>query len=306
MVKTNSVRPMLRMEIKEVTAAGMFEGLLSPYGNVDGGLDIVEPGAFRKTLAERGNVVPLLWQHKKEYPIGILELEDRADGLWCKGKLELALPKAQEAHICLKNRIIKGLSIGYEAVKDAIENGIRHLKEIRLYEGSVVTFPMNDLAMVTSIKAESGVKGDFNEELREIQTLAAFWQMQRALENALYSLVWADLARDEKISVCGSILEQFSEAFIAFFPQYLDALEAAYGPSETWESSVKPEIKTFLTGITVKSDDFRALLGNRAGQTTLLPKAAEPSSEPGDSHSAADDLSQAVNFIKELRALIPA
>ena len=77
----------MRLEIKEISAEGSFEGLLSPYGIVDGGADVVEPGAYTKTLNDHGNTVPMLWQHKTDVPIGELVLEDRPDGLWCKGKL---------------------------------------------------------------------------------------------------------------------------------------------------------------------------------------------------------------------------
>ena len=271
----------LRMEIKVISEEGTFEGLLSPYGNIDHGGDVVEAGAYTKTLKERGNVVPMLWQHMEEYPIGTLTLEDRADGLWCKGKLQLELPKAKEAHICLKGRIIKGLSIGYKAVKDSIENGVRHLKEIRLFEGSVVTFPMNEMAIVTAIKAAEN-KSDFTQELNEIQTLATFSQMQYALSNALWSVVWADASKEEKIAIVASILEQFTEAFETFFPSYLDALVEAYGPSETWSSNISQEIKTFLAGNVILSSKSQALSNVKAGETTLTPKAVDQAVEPGN------------------------
>jgi HK97 family phage prohead protease len=312
----------LQMEIKEVSEDGTFEGLLSPYGNIDAGGDVVEPGAFAKSLKERGNVVTLLWQHKTEFPIGTLTLEDRKDGLWCKGQLQMELQKAKEAHICLKNRIIKGLSIGFETIKDSIENGVRHLKEIRLWEGSVVTFAMNELAMVMSIKARNGIKGDFVEELSEIQTLSGYWQMQEALGNALRSLIWANMTKDEKVALCNSILQQFIEAFSSFFPDYLDALTEAYGPSENWASRTKLEIKAGamisssnadkLTSACEKikcgHDDILALLGDdKAGATTLSTKAAETKTEP-DTHSAAEttDTAEVNDLIAGIRALIPA
>lgn len=143
----------IRMEIKEVSEQGTFEGWLSTYGNVDEWGDMVMPGAFTKTLLDRGNSVPMLWQHQSAFPIGTLTLTDKKEGLWCEGKLEMGLQKAQEAYICLKANIVKGLSIGFRTVQDSIEKGVRQLKEIKLYEGSVVTFPMNELAQVTSVKS---------------------------------------------------------------------------------------------------------------------------------------------------------
>jgi uncharacterized protein len=278
----------LKMEIKGISEEGSFEGILSPYGNTDHGGDVVEPGAYTKTLKERGNEVPLLWQHMEECPIGLLTLEDRADGLYCKGQIRMELPEGKKAHICLKHRIIKGLSIGYQTVKDSIENGVRHLKEIRLFEGSVVTFPMNDLAMVTAIKAMES-KGDFTQELNEIQTLSTFYQMQYALGNALSSAVWADATKDEKIAMTASILEQFTEAFTAFIPQYLDALEAEYGPAEAWSSNITPEIKAFLAGGMQGLTISQTLPEAKAGETTLATEAVEQPIEPGN-HSETEQI----------------
>lgn len=141
----------LRLESKALDERGTFEGLLSPYGNIDSGADQIVRGAYSNTLKAQGNKRPLLWQHKPDVPIGELTLDDRPDGLWCKGQLLMALPDAQMAYTCIKN-LKMGLSIGFDAVKDSMQNGIRILSEIRLYEGSIVTFPMNELAVITSVK----------------------------------------------------------------------------------------------------------------------------------------------------------
>lgn len=224
----------LRLEIKDITAEGSFEGMLSPYGNLDGTGDIVEAGAFTKTLKERGNKVPLLWQHQPALPIGELALEDRADGLWCKGQLLMADTVAQRAYLFIKARIVKGLSIGFESVKDAIENGVRHLKEIKLYEGSIVTFPANEAALIASVKGRTERKGDFNEELTEVQLNDAGYQMRYALFNALSSVIWANLSRDEKIAASDAVIQQFRDAYMAYLPAYLDMLTEEYGEMEMW------------------------------------------------------------------------
>ncbi|HYK63809.1 MAG TPA: HK97 family phage prohead protease [Patescibacteria group bacterium] len=132
---------------------GSFEGLLAVYNNVDLGGDVVMPGAFTKTLQEHGSQVPLLWQHRTDNPIGTLSLTDSPNGLQAKGKLLLVLPQAQAAYQLLKSGVIRGLSIGYDTITEGYENGVRQLKELRLWEGSVVTFPMNPEAMVLAVKA---------------------------------------------------------------------------------------------------------------------------------------------------------
>jgi HK97 family phage prohead protease len=310
------IKSRLRMEIKEISPEGVFEGLLSPYGNIDDGGDVVEPGAYTKTLKDRGSKVPLLWQHKSDIPVGDLALEDRPEGLWCKGKLLMELPEAQKAYLLCKARIVKGLSIGFETVKDAIEAGVRHLKEIKLYEGSIVTFPMNEMAVITSIKSRRESKDDFNEELAERQTYAAFYQMQYALGDALTSTVWADLTKEEKVSACDMILQQFVDAFTAFFPDYLDLMAESY--EEMWSkgnlerkagamisAANCDKIKAACEKIKSGHDEMLALLENdKAGTTTLSTKAATTEPEPGDSHSAAEDLSEAAKMIEDLRAAI--
>lgn len=311
----------LRIEIKEITEQGAFEGLLSPYGNVDQGGDVVEPGAYTKTLKERGNKVPLLWQHKTDTPIGELVLEDRPDGLWCKGQLLLTLQSAQTAYALIKARIVKGLSIGFEAVKDSVEAGVRHLKEIKLYEGSIVTFPMNEMAMIANVKGRVSLKGDFNQEFAEAQMDSASYQMFWALQEALSEIVWSGMTREEKIAAADTIIGQFTEAYTAFLPQYLDMLTARFGEMETWAAK-RMEIKAgaMISSANKKSltaacehmmsahDIVAALCEDGAGDdatakatgspTTPETKAA-PEPEPVLDHSAA------VSLIGDIRALIP-
>lgn len=318
MLKTKS---RMRLEIKEITAEGTFEGLLSPYGNVDQGADVVEPGAYAKTLKDQGGTRPLLWQHKSDVPIGQITLDDRLDGLWCKGQLLMQLPEAQKAYLLIKARIVKGLSIGFEAIKDSVEAGIRHLKEIKLYEGSIVTFPMNEMALITSVKGLQA-KGDFNEELTEIQLSDAGYQMLYALSNALRSTVWTGLTRDEKVTLVETIIQQFSDAYLAYFPAYIDMLAEMYGDLETfnakrmerkagakWSAADLQTIEGHCAAMEAEIKGLRALIGSEAGKATTSIEAGADStpeskaalkSEPIIDHSAAKSL------IENLRSLIPA
>lgn len=299
----------LRLEVKEISAEGYFEGLLSPYNNIDLGGDVVEPGAYTKTLKDQGNKRPLLWQHKADVPIGDLTLEDRPEGLWAKGQLLMSLPEAQKAYLLLKAQIVKGLSIGFDTVKDSIANGVRRLKEIKLYEGSIVTFPMNEAALITSVKAREN-KGDFNEELTEIQLSDMRYQISSALSCALSSCLWSSLTREQKISAAETIIEQFHEAYMAFLPSYLDMLAAEYGGMETWSAkrfetkagrrhsaATLESIKSACDHMKSGQDLLLALLQDEADEVTSGDEAASKS-EPVDSHSAA--------ILSSIRALIPA
>lgn len=236
----------VRMEIKGISEDGSFEGILSPYNKVDLGNEVVLPGAYTKTLKDNGNTVPMLWQHKSDVPIGELTLEDRPDGLWCKGQLLMALAEAQKAYLLIKARIVKGLSIGFTTVREAMDGTVRQLKEIRLYEGSIVTFPMSESAVITSVKAlvdRMESKDDFNEELTEIQLEDAGCQMRTALNFALSSIFWSGLTREEIISAAGVIIQQFSDSYLAYVPAYLDMLAERYGDLEMWAANRRLEVK---------------------------------------------------------------
>jgi uncharacterized protein len=303
----------MRLEIKEISTEGYFEGLLSPYGNVDEGGDVVVPGAFAKTLQEQGNTRPMLWQHQTDVPIGELTLEERPEGLWCKGQLLMALPKAQEAYLLIKAKIVRGLSIGFTTVKDAVEKGVRKLLEVKLYEGSVVTFPMNLQALITTVKSGAlETKDDFNEELTEIQLCDAAYQMRCALSSALGSVIWADMTREEKIAASEAIIQQFTDAYMAYIPAYLDMLTEMYGDAmETWNAkrfeskagrklsaATVETMKSACEQIKAGHEALVALMDGEAGDDTTLgtTKAGSPTTsktgaatekpEPVQDHSA--------------------
>lgn len=142
------------LEVKEISPDyGQFEGRLSVYGIQDSMGDIVERGAFRKTISENKGEVVLLWQHDTRSPIGVLSLSDDEDALRVKGRLSLGAPQARTAYALLRDGVVKGLSIGFETVKaDVGEDGIRRLRELKLWEGSLVTFAANPAARVDSVK----------------------------------------------------------------------------------------------------------------------------------------------------------
>lgn len=134
---------------------GHFSGKASVYGVVDRGNDKVMPGAFTKSLAESGFVVPVLNAHDPKDSIGLATLEDSDTALLVKdAKLELELQSARDTHIRLKSGIVKGLSIGYQTQKARQNKGVRELHEVKLWEVSVVTFPMLTLANVTGVKSD--------------------------------------------------------------------------------------------------------------------------------------------------------
>jgi len=169
-------------EIKAVEEDGIFEGRGSVFGNVDSYKEIVAPGAFTDTLAAwkaQNRLPPVLWQHRSGEPIGPhLEMEERADGLHCKGQLLVNdVQRAKEARALMKAKAVNGLSIGFVTREDTYDRvtGIRTLKKVDLWEVSVVTFPANPAAQISSVKsAIDGIQTYAEAEsfLREVGRLS--------------------------------------------------------------------------------------------------------------------------------------
>jgi HK97 family phage prohead protease len=140
------------LKIKSIDDAGTFVGMGAVYNNVDLGGDLIEPGAFSRTLSA-GKKFPVLWQHKTDEPIGFCQITDTREGLQVNGTLELSDPTARKAFTFMKAGVIKGLSIGYDCIQATYDGDVRHLTELKLWEISCVTFPMNESAVVTGVKS---------------------------------------------------------------------------------------------------------------------------------------------------------
>lgn len=148
------------LTVKSVSDSGEFEGYGSVFGVKDSYSDIIVPGAFAKSLAawqEKGRLPALLWQHNMSEPIGIYtEMREDETGLYLKGRLLIDDdPLAKRAHAHMKAGSLSGLSIGYvlndydyDNQKDAFI-----LKDIDLWEVSLVTFPANDEARISNVKS---------------------------------------------------------------------------------------------------------------------------------------------------------
>jgi len=152
-------------ELKELDEDGTFEGYASIFGVVDDGADIVAKGAFKRSLKERpAKAVKMLYQHNPDQPIGVYtEMKEDDKGLWVKGKLVREAAKGAECYALMKAGALDGMSIGYRTIRAERDErtGVRTLKELELWEVSIVTFPMLAVARV------SGVKKDWSERLVE-------------------------------------------------------------------------------------------------------------------------------------------
>lgn len=180
--------------LDELNDAGEFSGYASTFGSVDLGGDVVEKGAYKKTLKESRGRIPILDHHDPTRQIGWnVQAHEDERGLFVRGLLDLNVKMARERHSLMKMAQSiggrTGLSIGFRTIKeepDRKRSGIRRLKEIQLFEYSVVTFPMNPQAGVVSVKTKEQLIGQFLQNavgLDERQTQRAIGNLKSLLSD---------------------------------------------------------------------------------------------------------------------------
>ena len=130
-----------------------FEGLASTFGNIDKVNDIVVRGAFTESIETKTPII--LWQHDSRNPLGMPEeIRETEAGLFLKAKLPKDDTLVSGRVIPqIKVGSIRSMSIGFRIVeREFNDEGIRLLKKVDLLEVSLVTFPANELAMVSGFK----------------------------------------------------------------------------------------------------------------------------------------------------------
>jgi HK97 family phage prohead protease len=123
-----------------------FAGYAALFDKRDSGRDVIRPGAFARTLAERRQPLPLYWQHRPDQRIGWVETVAEDD----RGLRVVAAIDNPEggAAAALKRGAVTGLSFGYAARGFRRDQRGRELTDVDLFEVSLVTHPMQDAARV--------------------------------------------------------------------------------------------------------------------------------------------------------------
>lgn len=186
-----------KLELKFLAETGVFEGYASVFNVVDQVHDKIAPGAFRESLAahnKSGRLPPLLWQHNTQEPIGAWrEMREDSHGLFVKGELFVNdIAQSREAYKLLKENVVTGLSIGYHTQESYREqkSGVRVLTKLGLLEVSLVTFPANEMARVSSVKSTNGTyhgghfKKRLDEAIAEIKNDIAARRLRESLRKA--------------------------------------------------------------------------------------------------------------------------
>lgn len=155
-------------EVKQETINGVAIGVVEGYAStwdVDRGNDVIIRGAFAATIARHageGRQVRMLWQHNGDQLIGGFPAEKMREderGLFVRGEINLETQAGREAYALAKQGVLSDFSVGFsipsrDAVKynDMGDRNVREIREVELWEVSLVGEPMNPHANVMAVK----------------------------------------------------------------------------------------------------------------------------------------------------------
>lgn len=161
----------LAIEVK-AEAEGIITAYAAAFGNTDSYGDVIQRGAFVKTVGERKDKIKVLYNHDyySQLPVGKpVSLVEDSYGLLTSTKMSQT-QMGQDIYTLAQEGALDSMSIGYSAVKATYPDDEEHyrqgiwriISEAKLYEYSFVPFPANESAVITGIKSGA----DLEREIR--------------------------------------------------------------------------------------------------------------------------------------------
>lgn len=114
-----------------------FTAFVSRFGNVDSQGEVVDKGAFSKTLAERDEV-PCVWSHMWSDPfnyIGVAKCSETDEGLYVEATLDGSNPTARQVHRLMQLGVIREFSFSASLEDWYVDSDdVVHLAQLDLFE----------------------------------------------------------------------------------------------------------------------------------------------------------------------------
>jgi len=149
-------------------------GHLAVFNNIDHDKEFFVSEAFDEQLEKAGGSIeiPFLWQHNRTEPIGKGVVTKDSIGLKFVATFTEGVKQADEAFALIKDRVLKAFSVGFNDVTAKFDEDRQAVALLKasVKEGSIVTFPANELATISEIKTKehvSEVKKTMGGLLRE-------------------------------------------------------------------------------------------------------------------------------------------
>jgi uncharacterized protein len=136
---------------------GIVTGYFSSFNNIDSDGDVIVSGAYKKTVAENGpsgrNRIMHLLQHNPLMPLAKpMELIEDGKGLRFTSKIT-ETSYGKDVIKLYAEGVFNEHSVGFEIIKSDNKAGYREIREIKLWEGSTVTWGANPNTPIESMKS---------------------------------------------------------------------------------------------------------------------------------------------------------
>lgn len=173
MEKTGFIKKSTNAELhlKEVDGSNCVCGYIATYGNVDSDGDVIKRGAFGELNPKK---IKFLYQHDWHRVLGVAQtLFDDERGVYAEFKFADSGGNDlfSEVYSLVKMGALNSFSVGFQ-VEEFSRNsdGARVIEKAKLWEASIVTFPANGEAVVTSVKdiGKNCTKRDFEHGIRSL------------------------------------------------------------------------------------------------------------------------------------------
>ncbi len=264
-----------------------FEGYLSTFGNEDRGGDVVVKGAFIASLKEHSP--SLFWSHDSKEPLGIFdEIYEDEVGLYVKGKMPLN-DTLVSGRIIPQMEIgsIKSMSIGYSIWGEKgcdFEKDIRYLRKLYLWEGSLVTIPMNDQAVLKSksigfqnnlpISEKKQGWNKIEAKERVLEKIGGDLTYEAAQEEFKRAFLWCDDENAEHVDSYKLLIADVVDGKLTIIPKgvfaaagSISGIKGGVNISEDAKELIKETINEYYSqldmespfGKTFRIDDFKSL-----------------------------------------------
>ena len=167
---------------------GIVTGYFAHFGSLDSDGDIVEQGAFKKSIQERGpyakQLIKWLLDHDKtKVPGTLTELSEDNIGLYYVGKAGRHT-LGRDFLLMAEDGIINQHSFGFRTIKEQYDEQARanRIKEVMLYEGSSIQFlGANENTPIVGVKS-------LEDALEYIEKLKKFVNTSNATDETLKAL----------------------------------------------------------------------------------------------------------------------
>lgn len=269
----------IRGEIREIKEQGIVTAYLTKWGTVDDYNTTFRRGSFKRTFAERGTKIKLMYNH--ETLAGkVIETGENDVGPFAVCQFNLDTRAGRETFAHIKNGDLDAFSFRFLRLQsNQLPDGVTEITEVKVVECGPVDFPANEQAAIVDFRSTS-----FDDTYKNIEVSKRGYELVRALFDTLEEILYS--GGEELSSLADAAIAEFHRYYVEWASE-LDAASADEARKTFPGNQLKCEMRNHdpdeLAKTTALTDDEIKLL--RKG--SILPMS-------GTSRTKLDSLPDAL------------